>query len=227
MTTKQKQALLAYLDYYDGPLDGIWGEKSQKATEAFQRDYSITVDGIFGAATEKRILEVVASGEKPVVTNTNVGVNIDTDQTDAAADASRYLRPDGCYHIPRGVDVQLSRNLWAREIHCCGKGCCEESVISKRLVDTFQRIRDDYGDPIQITTAGGSGYRCRTHNTAVKGARDSLHTTGNALDLHAADKSKLLTVVTMHITDGEIGVYPWGIHIGVWNRGYVNRFTST
>ena len=37
MTLKQKQALLAYLGYYDGPLDGLWGEKSQRATIDFQR----------------------------------------------------------------------------------------------------------------------------------------------------------------------------------------------
>ena len=67
MTLKQKQALLAYLGYYDGPLDGLWGEKSQRATIDFQRSYmeQEDVDGIFGAATEKRILEVIASGEQP------------------------------------------------------------------------------------------------------------------------------------------------------------------
>ena len=66
MTLKQKQALLAYLGYYDGPLDGLWGEKSQRATIDFQRAYMAQedVDGIFGAATEKRILEVIATGEK-------------------------------------------------------------------------------------------------------------------------------------------------------------------
>ena len=67
MTLKQKQALLAYLGYYNGPLDGLWGEKSQRATIVFQRSYMAQedVDGIFGAATEKRILEVIATGEKP------------------------------------------------------------------------------------------------------------------------------------------------------------------
>ena len=65
MTMKQKQALLAYLGCYDGPLDGLWGEKSQRATIDFQRSYMDTVDGIFGDATEKRILAVVASGEPP------------------------------------------------------------------------------------------------------------------------------------------------------------------
>lgn len=226
MTVKQKQCLLAYLGYYAGQLDGLWGEQSKRATEAFQRDYQLTVDGVFGLGTEQRIREVVASGEDPVMADANGGVNLDTGRTDWESNASRYLQTDGCYHIPRGVDVQLSRNLWAHEIHCCGNGCCKESVISKRMVDTFQCIRDEYDGPIQITEAGGSGYRCRTHNTAVNGAWASLHTTGNALDLHAADKNRLLVAANKHVTDGEIGVYSWGIHVGVWNRGYVNRFTS-
>ena len=67
MTRKQKQALLAYLGFYDGPLDGLWGEKSRRATIAFQRSCMDTADGIFGPDTEKRILEVVASGEAPRV----------------------------------------------------------------------------------------------------------------------------------------------------------------
>lgn len=65
MTTKQKQALLSYLGYYAGLIDGVWGQQSQRATIDFQRAYMDSADGIFGAATEKRILEVVASGEKP------------------------------------------------------------------------------------------------------------------------------------------------------------------
>ena len=40
MTLKQKQALLAYLGCYDGPLDGLWGEKSQRATIDFQRAHN-------------------------------------------------------------------------------------------------------------------------------------------------------------------------------------------
>lgn len=68
MTNKQKQCLLTYLGYYPGMIDGIWGEKSQLAVIDFQRSYMAQedVDGIFGAATEARILEVIATGEKPV-----------------------------------------------------------------------------------------------------------------------------------------------------------------
>lgn len=64
MTLKQKQALLAYLGYYEGRLDGVWGEKSQRAAIDFQRSYMDSADGIFGADTEKRILEVIATGEQ-------------------------------------------------------------------------------------------------------------------------------------------------------------------
>lgn len=224
MTVKQRQCLLVYLGYDTGGVDGIWGAKSMTATEKFQNDYGMGVDGIFGPNTEKRIREVVASGEKPVADpESQCPSESDTPITNGS-DAAKYLQADGYYHIPRGVDVQLSRNLWAHEVMCQGKGCCTESVISKRMVDTFQAIRDDYEEPIEITSAGGSGHRCRIHNSEVGGANGSLHLTGDAFDLHCRNKARLLAVVEKHITDGEIGIYSWGIHAGVWNRGYVNRF---
>lgn len=65
MDNKQKQHLLAYLGYYKGEIDGVWGELSADATEGFQVDYGLNADGIFGPATEARILEVIYSGEKP------------------------------------------------------------------------------------------------------------------------------------------------------------------
>ena len=55
MTVKQKQCLLAYLGYYTGVIDGIWGPQSQQATESFQRDYQLTVDGVFGVQTENAV----------------------------------------------------------------------------------------------------------------------------------------------------------------------------
>jgi hypothetical protein len=72
MTIKQKQCLLEFLGYYDpennnkvNNVDGIWGEKSAAATKAFQADYGLEADGIFGPLTEKEILEVVATGKMP------------------------------------------------------------------------------------------------------------------------------------------------------------------
>ena len=72
MTIKQKQCLLEFLGYYDpennnkvNNVDGIWGEKSAAATKAFQADYGLEADGIFGPLTEKEGLEVVATGKMP------------------------------------------------------------------------------------------------------------------------------------------------------------------
>lgn len=218
MTTKQRQNLLAYLGYYSGGIDGIYGQQTKAAVERFQEAFGgIVVDGLAGDETDKAMRHAVAYGMPEEIA--------DKMSATASAAADKYLQSDGCYHIPRGVDVQLSKNLWAHEIHCQGNGCCKESIISKQMVEMFQRIRDDYGDSIEIAQAGGSGYRCSIHNSEVGGAYASLHMTGNALDLHCRNKEKLLVVVNRHITDGEIGVYSWGIHVGVWNRGFVNRFT--
>lgn len=226
VTAKQKQCLLAYWGFIEPEdIDGIWGPQSSKATKKLQAQLGLEDDGVWGNATDIAAKEALTNGFVPTIDD-SVEIENATEVDDGIglAYAAQYLREDGYYHIPRGVDVQLSRNLWAHEIHCQGKGCCMESIVSKRMVDTFQAIRDDYGDSIEVTTADGSGFRCRTHNAAVGGAVGSLHLTGDAFDLHGRNKAKLLSVVEKHITDGEIGTYNWGIHAGVWNRGFVNRF---
>lgn len=46
MTRKQKQSLLYYLGYYDGEIDGIWGEKSQTAEQTFRRNHGVLDENI-------------------------------------------------------------------------------------------------------------------------------------------------------------------------------------
>lgn len=65
MTNEQKQHLLAYLGYYRIKIDGIWGNGSMGATRKFQEAYGLTPNGIFDAATEARIKEVIANDEAP------------------------------------------------------------------------------------------------------------------------------------------------------------------
>ena len=62
MTIKQKQNLLAYLGYYKGKIDGIWGEKSTQATASFQDAFGLDPDGVCGAETEKALKHAVAYG---------------------------------------------------------------------------------------------------------------------------------------------------------------------
>lgn len=65
MTAEQKQCLLYYLGYYTGQIDGIFAQQSMEATKAFQRDYGLAEDGIFGPATQDMILKAVAGEVQP------------------------------------------------------------------------------------------------------------------------------------------------------------------
>ena len=182
MTVKQKQALLAYLGYYDGPLDGLWGEKSQKATEAFQRDYSITVDGIFGAATEKRILEVVASGEEPAQQPQTAP------ETGGAADwwkEIRYFKPNEeniCCPCPR----------------CVGK----REYPTEALMKIADSIREELGPMVPSSVR-----RCQAHNDELSGsAKNSRHIIGKAMDFNCpkSTPAQIEACLTRRKNAGEI-----------------------
>ena len=157
MTLKQKQALLAYLGYYDGPLDGLWGEKSQRATIDFQRAYmeQEDVDGIFGAATEKRILEVIATGEEP-----KESVQIDT--------APGWWK-----------DI---RYFTRAEFKCkCGGQFCDgyPAEMQEAVVKIADAAREHFGRPALVI----SGLRCKQWNAHEGGKETSQHQYGEAIDL--------------------------------------------
>lgn len=203
MTLKQKQALLAYLGYYDGPLDGLWGEKSQRATIDFQRAYmeQAAVDGIFGAETEKRILEVVVSGEDPV-----------GDKMSATADWWKDIR-------------YFTRAEFRCPCGKCGGFPVEPEETMVRVVD---EIRHRAGTPVTVVDSGGSGVRCPEHNAEVGGVANSEHLYGRAADLHStlppSDLKEIAEEVTKEMIPGRggIGLYQWGVHVDVgkysrWN----------
>lgn len=154
MTIKQKQCLLAYRGYYTGNIDGIWGGQSQKATEAFQRDYQLTVDGIFGPATEEKILSVIASGESAP-------------------------QPEG---TANSGDFWGSIQYWTREeFRCkCGGKYCDgfPAEPDEKLVKLADQVRAHFGRPGHRS----SGLRCKTHNANCGGVANSRHLTGKALD---------------------------------------------
>ncbi len=167
MTTKQKQHLLAYLGYYTGTVDGIWGELSRQATEAFQRDYQLTVDGDFGDATAQRVREVIASGEAP----------------QQAQDAITGTFWDEIKYFTR------------EEFRCpCGKCGGFPVEPEEALVRIADKMRGDFGVPVIIVPpdghSGGSGVRCQAYNDSLSGsASNSRHVQGKAFDFSAPGKT--------------------------------------
>ena len=156
MTLEQKQCLLRYLGYYTGAIDGVWGEGSQLATIDFQRAYMAQedVDGIFGAATEKRILEVITTGEKPI-----------DDKMSANADWWKDIR-----YFTRA------------EFKCkCGGKFCDgyPAEMQEAVVKIADSAREHFGRPALVI----SGLRCKQWNAHEKGHENSQHMYGEAVDL--------------------------------------------
>ena len=153
LTNKQRQHLLAYLGYYVGDVDGKWGQLSETATKAFQKDYGITVDGICGDETEKALKHAVSYGmpakkEDPV-------------ESGDFWDGIKYFKRD--------------------EFKCkCGGKYCDGFPVEpkSKLVTVADRVREHFGNPAIVS----SGVRCKQHNSNVGGVANSRHMAGKAMD---------------------------------------------
>ena len=192
MTVRQKQCLLAYLGYYAGEVDGVWGDASRKATEEFQRENQLAVDGVFGDSTAACIREVIASGEV---------ADGETNGADWWKDI-RYFR--------RG------------EFRCpCGRCGGFPVEPQESMVRTVDEIRHRLGVPVSVVDGGGSGVRCAAHNAEVGGVSNSQHLYGLAADLHSAASPAEMKAVAEDVMghSGGIGLYSWGIHVDT-RQGY-------
>lgn len=163
MTIKQMQHLLGYLGYYTGVPDGIWGRLSREATRAFQARFGLEPDGVFGPATEKRILEVIGSGEQP------------SQQAQAAPETG------GGEEWWRQI-----RYFTRAEFRCpCGRCGGFPAEPAEKLVRLADQVREHFGAP----ALPSSGVRCPEHNKEVGGVWNSYHLTGRALDFRIDGKS--------------------------------------
>lgn len=195
MTVKQKQHLLAYLGYYTGAIDGIWGRLSIEGTEKFQNAVGLKVDGICGPSTQAKLREMIANGEELPKTATE-----EPTATGTFWDEIEYL------------DREEFR------CQCKGKYCNGFPVEpQEKIVRTVDEIRRRLGVPVTIVESGGSGVRCPIHNANVGGVSNSNHLTGNAADLHSSKSPQEMARVAEEVmgNTGEIGIYSWGIHVGV------------
>lgn len=195
MTVKQKQHLLAYLGYYTGAIDGIWGRLSIEGTEKFQNAVGLKVDGICGPSTQAKLREMIANGEELPKTAAE-----EPTATGTFWDEIEYL------------DREEFR------CQCKGKYCNGFPVEpQEKMVRTVDEIRRRLGVPVTIVESGGSGVRCPIHNANVGGVSNSNHLTGNAADLHSSKSPQEMARVAEEVmgNTGEIGIYSWGIHVGV------------
>ena len=172
MTITQKQCLLTYLGYDTGGVDGIWGDKSRLATEAFQRDFGgISVDGIAGEETEKALKHAVAYGigKKPDSTDYT---DVQNNSTENSTNGNTGTFWDEIEYFDRS------------EFKCkCGGKYCNgyPSEPDERMVRIADQLRKNLGVTITIV----SGLRCKTWNAIQGGVSNSQHMYGEAADIYA------------------------------------------
>ena len=165
MTVTQRQHLLAYLGYYVGKADGIWGSMSREAAKAFQADSKITVDGYGGPETDKALKHAVTNDlfKPEVVISKEETTTEDSSTVGSFWDHIRY---------------------WKREefrCKCGGKYCNGfPAEPDQTLVELVDDLRHNAGRPGHAS----SGLRCKTWNSIQGGVADSRHMKGKALDFY-------------------------------------------
>jgi hypothetical protein len=165
MTNKQRQHLLAYLGYYVGEVDGIWGGLSKTACEWFQEDFQgIEKDGFGGPETDKALRHAVAYDMFQVAD----AVEIPSKPPDFWDEIEFFTRD---------------------EFRCkCGGKYCNgyPAEPDERMVRILDQLRKNLGVPITVV----SGLRCRTWNAIQGGVSNSQHMYGEASDIYAKGVSQ-------------------------------------
>ena len=123
--------------------------------------------------------------------------------------------------------MQVTKNFNLNEFNSkCGRPMPEnikKNIIE--LINNLQVIRDEVKVPISIT----SGYRSPEHNAKVKGAKDSQHVKGTAVDfkVQGLTPKQVAPIVEKLIKEGKIkqggiGIYPSWVHYDI--RGIKARW---
>lgn len=174
MTVKQIQALLTYLGYDPGDVDGSLGKNTRAAVLAFQAREGLATDGSPGPMTQAALLDAVAAGRFRAVPDASAPPASGTDGTPAWWADIRYFR-----RAERGIACPCGR---------CGGFPVEPTEKLMRLAD---KIRGLAGAPMNPS----STVRCQAHNDELSGsAKNSRHLTGKAMDFRIAGWSSAKTL---------------------------------
>lgn len=121
------------------------------------------------------------------------------------------------YQYGKKSTGNLSPNFRKSEFACkCNR--CSTVTVDMDLVDILQRIRDNFGKPVNIN----SGYRCEAHNAEVGGDPNSSHMQGMAADIVVRGvEPKEVAKVAESMGVKRIGLYEDFVHIG---SGKTKRF---
>jgi len=127
----------------------------------------------------------VKDGEKILLMDNNATATDENTRADATdkVDNSVFIPETGEYG-PAGGSTYTGTNYFGPDDFKCEDGC-NTGDVKQELKDKMNQVREILGVDLVIT----SGYRCPDVNAAVGGVPDSLHMSGEACDVQAADRS--------------------------------------
>ena len=156
MTTQQIQALLVYLGYDPGEVDGLSGKNTRRAVLAFQAQEGLEQDGSPGPLTQAALLEAVACGR------------------------CRQAQASGAQTVPEWwADIRYFKRTDSGIACPCGRCGGFPVEPTERLMRLADRIREATGAPM----CPSSTVRCQAHNDELSGSvPNSRHLSGKAMD---------------------------------------------
>lgn len=156
MDTRQIQALLVYLGYDPGEVDGIPGRNTRRAVLAFQAAEGQAQDGSPGPLTQAALLEAVACGR------------------------CRQAQASGAQTVPEWwADIRYFKRTDSGIACPCGRCGGFPVEPTERLMRLADRVREAAGAPM----CPSSTVRCQAHNDELSGSvPNSRHLSGNAMD---------------------------------------------
>ena len=180
MDTRQIQALLVYLGYDPGEVDGLPGKITRRAVLSFQAAEGLAQDGIPGPLTQAALLDAVAKGRFRAE-----DARTPEETTGTFWDEIRYFKRE-----EKGIACPCGR---------CGGFPVEPT---ERLMRTADSIREELGPMIPSSTV-----RCQAHNDELQGsAKNSRHIYGKAMDFNCpkSTPAQIEACLTRRKNAGEI-----------------------
>ena len=156
MDTRQIQALLVYLGYDPGEVDGLPGKNTRRAVLEFQMAEGLTADGSPGPLTQAALLEAVACGR------------------------CRQAQASGAQTVPEWwADIRYFKRTDSGIACPCGRCGGFPVEPTERLMRLADRVREAAGAPM----CPSSTVRCQAHNDELSGSvPNSRHLSGKAMD---------------------------------------------
>lgn len=200
MTIKQIQALLTYLGYNPGAVDGADGANTQAAVRRFQTAEGLGVDGIAGSKTQAALKDAVWQ---------------DRFAKDNTVPSSGQPPDTGTFWD----DIQYFTRAECR-CKCGGKYC---NGYPAEMSETTMRMADEIRRRAGVPLNNNSALRCKRWNAEQPGAAaNSNHMTGHAIDLapiggniSVSRLQEIAEEVQQEMIPGRggLGKYRWGVHI--------------